>query len=305
MSPLARPLASSAPVRKPWFTAASPAVTAAKDSSGSSSLPATTSRVSARRLATIERQMLDLDRDVLLFVQSLRLVSGAQVRRRFWPGDESAARASRRALARLAGWRVLERIDGRRGGVRAGSDGYVYIVGPAGHRLLSRIGFDGKRAGAPGDRYIAHTLQVAESVVLLHEAALTGALDLIEVQTEPACWRPFLGLMGARVVLKPDLFLRLGAGHVDEDRWFVEIDMATESAGTLATKFKRYGQHFRAGEEQRRTGVYPRVIWAVPNVRRASVLNDVLERLGPEAKQLHVVTTQTALVPLLTAEARS
>jgi hypothetical protein len=273
----------------------------AKDSASSSSV----SRISRRRLDQIDRDLLDLDRDVLLFVQSLRLVSGNQLRRRFWPGDESAARAARRALSRLVSWRVLDRTSGRRGGVRAGSDGFVYLVGAAGHRLLSRIGFDGKRAGVPGDRYVAHTLAISEAVVLLHEAQAAGALDLIEVQTEPICWRPFLGLMGASVLLKPDLYLRLGAGRVDEDRWYCEVDMSTEAVGTITAKLKRYSQHFRSGEEQRREGVYPRVIWAVPDVRRARVLSDAIERLDSETKQLHVVTTHEALVPLLTSEAHA
>ncbi|HEV7494999.1 replication-relaxation family protein [Baekduia sp.] len=263
------------------------------------------SRISRQRLDRIDRDLLDLDRDVLLFVQSLRLVSGNQLRRRFWPEDESAARAARRALSRLVAWRVLDRTDGRRGGVRAGSEGFVYVVGAAGHRLLSRIGFDGKRAGVPGERYVAHALAISEAVVLLHEAQATGALDLIEVQTEPTCWRPFLGLMGAPVVLKPDLFLRLGAGRVDEDRWFVEIDRATEAVGTIAAKLKRYRQHYRSGEEQRREGVYPRVIWAVPDVRRAGVLSSAIDRLDGETKRIHVVTTHEALVPLLTSEAHA
>ena len=47
------------------------------------------------------------------------------------------------------------------------------------------------------------------------------------------------------------------------------------------------------------------MIWATPDVRRAGVLNDALDRLDAETKRLHVVTTQEALVPLLTSEARS
>jgi Replication-relaxation len=305
MSPLARPLALSTAPRSPRSKADSSTLSPATHTPEPSSVSAAAGRITDRRLEQIARDLLDLDRDVLLFVQSLRLVTGNQLRRRFWPEDESAGRAARRALARLVKWRVLDRIEGRRGGVRAGSEGYIYVVGSGGHRLLSRLGFEGRRTGVPGERYISHALAISETVVLLHEADGTGALEVIEVQTEPACWRPFLGLMGARVALKPDLYLRLGAGRVDEDRWFVEIDMATEGAGSLAAKFKRYGQHFRSGEEQRREGVYPRVIWAVPNVRRAEVVNRVLDRLDAETKRLHVVTTQAALVPLLTSEARA
>jgi hypothetical protein len=262
-------------------------------------------RVSEQRLDHIAQQLGDLDRDVLLLVQALKLVTGNQLRRRFWPGDESAARAGRRALARLTKWRVLDRVDGRRGGVRAGSEGYIYVVGPSGHRLLAGLGFHGRRRSLPGDRHLAHTLAISDAVVQLHEAEASGALELIEVQTEPTCWRPFVGMMGARVVLKPDAFLRVGAGQVAEDAWFLEVDMATEGPSALATKFKRYGQHFRSGEEQREAGVYPRVIWAVPDIQRAKVLNAVLDRHDEQTRRLHVVTTQAALVPLLVSEARS
>lgn len=300
MSPLARPVALSGPLGSARIWAASGPVRAAEDSFRSSGLP----RASSARLERIAFELTPLDREVLLFVQSLRLVTGNQLQRRFWPGDASEARAARRALARLAEWRVLDRLSRRRGGVRAGSEGFVYLVGPVGHRLLGRLGFTDRKLSAPGERLTRHTLAIAEAVVGLHEAERSRALELIEVQTEPSCWRPFLGVMGARVILKPDLFVRLGAGHVEEDRWFVEIDNATEATGTLAGKIKRYAQHLRAGDEQQRHGVYPRVIWAVPDVRRAGLLGDLLERQDRTTRRLHVVTTQEALVPLLTSEAQ-
>jgi hypothetical protein len=305
MSPLARPLAWTSAPDSSRSAADSPPVRTTKDTPDSSSVSFTRNRISGQHLNHIEQELTDLDRDVLLLVQALKLVTGNQLRRRFWPGDESAARAGRRALARLTKWRVLDRADGRRGGVRAGSEGYIYVVGPSGHRLLAGLGFHGRRRSLPGERHLAHTLAISEAVVQLHEAEATGALELIEVQTEPTCWRPFVGMMGARVVLKPDAFVRIGAGQVAEDAWFLEMDMATEGPSALAAKFKRYAQHFRSGEEQRRAGVYPRVMWATPDVRRAGVLNNALERLDAETKRLHVVTTQEALMPLLTSEARS
>jgi hypothetical protein len=304
MSPVARPLASSEAACSPRSETGTPAVRTMKDTPDSSSVSFPGGRISRLELRHIEQEMSDLDRDVLLLVQALKLVTGNQLRRRFWPGDAAAARAGRRALARLTKWRVLDRADGRRGGVRAGSEGYIYVVGPSGHRLLAARGFHGRRRGLPGERHLAHTLAISEAIVGLHEGEASGALELIEVQTEPTCWRPFVGLMGARVILKPDAFLRIGAGQVAEDAWFLEVDMATEGSSALASKMKVYAQHFRSGEEQRRAGVYPRVIWAVPDIRRAKQLNAVLDGVEAETRRLHVVTTQAALVPLLASEAR-
>lgn len=74
MSPVARPLASSTSPRNASTRAALPATSAAKDS-----LPARSSRVSSRQLDHIDTQLTDIDREVLLFVQSTRLATGAQL----------------------------------------------------------------------------------------------------------------------------------------------------------------------------------------------------------------------------------
>jgi len=154
----------------------------------------------------------------------------------------------------------------------------------------------------PGDRYVAHTLAITEVLVQLHEAHHIGLLDVLERQTEPTCWRTYIGPMGARQILKPDLFLRVGVGAL-EDRHFIEIDMATESSGTLLTKARRYLAHYRTGEEQRRHGVYPRVIWAASDGGRVEQILDVLDRLPRIAKDLFLVWTQEDLLAQLVLEA--
>src|SRR5207247_2442265 len=53
---------------------------------------------------------------------------------------DSAARISRRVLARLTRQRLLNRLERRVGGVRAGSASYIYALGPVGGRLI-----DGRR----------------------------------------------------------------------------------------------------------------------------------------------------------------
>src|SRR5262245_3341192 len=84
-------------------------------------------------LAGIEAQLAERDWRVLRRVSGLRFVSGSQLRR--LELGESSARASRRALLRLVHLGVLERLPRQIGGVRAGSAGFVYRLGPAGQRL--------------------------------------------------------------------------------------------------------------------------------------------------------------------------
>lgn len=302
MSPVGRPIASSRAAGNGSIGVASHQIAAAKDS-----LPAHSSRTSSRRLEQIERELTDYDRAVLVFLAEVRLSTGHQIARRLWSSSaptDANARAARRSLARLEGSRVIDRLARRVGGVRGGSASIVYGLGPSGRRLLARTGYQPKRLGTPGDRYVAHTLSVGELVVRLHEAALRGELDLIEVQTEPQCWRGFLAGLGARLILKPDLFARVGSGAF-EDRWFIEVDRATEASGTLVSKAQRYLAHYRSGAEQGRHGVYPRVVWTVPDRRRADQVRAALGRLPAEARRLFVVWLYAETVGRLIAEAGS
>jgi hypothetical protein len=265
--------------------------------------------VTADRLFRIAAEMSEQDWTLLSFVSAVRMATGKQLGRRFWnakrEGDSAEARAARRALARLARHRVLDPLPRRIGGKRAGSSAIVFRVGVAGVKLLAKRGFQPRRLDAPGALYVAHTLACTELVVELHEADQAGELECIEVQSEPTCWRGFLGPGAARLVLKPDLFVRVGAGSASEDRWMVETDLATEASGTLRTKAARYLAHYRSGSEQAEHSVYPRVLWAVPNEHRAGQVKDALRHLPDEATRLFTVRLLDEAVAFLAAEARS
>jgi hypothetical protein len=300
--PVARTIASTGAPGNRWSGRGSGRLRAANDSSSPRH-----SRVSDRRLDSILAELSDQDHAVVAFLGQVRLATGVQIARRLWGSEvpsDSKAYAARRALRRLEGWRVLDRLPRRMGGVRAGSASIVYSLGPAGRRLLTRYGFDAKRLTTPGDRFVRHTLAITELVVGLHAADLAGDLDLIELQTEPRCWRSFVGLMGARLTLKPDLFVRVGSGAF-EDRWWIEVDLATEAGPTVLSKAKVYLSHFRSGEEQRLHGVYPRVVWAVPDERRAEQVTAALCDLSRGAQRLFSVWLYDEVVGRLAAEGRS
>jgi hypothetical protein len=169
--------------------------------------------------------------------------------------------------------------------------------------LLARRGYEGRRLEPPGAYYTAHALCLTEIVVSLHERDLAGELEVLQIQSEPQCWRGFLGVMGARRMLKPDLYLRLGAGAY-EDRYFIEVDLGTESGSTITTKGKRYLAYYQSGAEQSEHGVFPHVLFAVPDDRRAEQVETALGRLPKEAERLFGVCRLDQLADHLIAEAR-
>ncbi len=156
----------------------------------------------------------------------------------------------------------------------------------------------------PGTLHLAHTLATTELALRLREADREGELELIEVQQEPVCWRSYPGAMGAQRVIKPDLFIRIGAG-TQEDRWMAEVDLGSESGRTIARKLAVYGQHYRSGEEVRQHGVHPRVLWIVPDERRAEQVAGVLHRQPAETRRMFSVCLMDETVAFLATEASS
>jgi hypothetical protein len=296
--PVASPVTSSQERQSPRTGVASRTFSPPKQS-----VPARSNYITPDRLYRTLQRMTDSDWLILGFVSDCRLASGRQLIRRYWLTSErndARARAGRRALKRLTDWRVLDSLPRRVGGERAGSAGMVYTVGVAGAKLLTRRGQPANRLEAPGALYVAHTLACTQLVVDLYAAG--SELELIEVQSEPACWRTFLAGMGARIRLKPDLFIRVAVpGSSYEDRWYVEVDLATEATGTVLAKAKRYLAHQRSGSER----VHPRVLWAVPDARRAERIHSALDRFPAEAQRMFSVCLLGEVVEFLTAEART
>jgi len=302
--PVARPIAQRASAHHPPALACSRRISTRQDSASASSI-----YITHDRLHHIAADLTELDWTILGFVSAGRLATGKQLVARFWTNDPARhpaeARAGRRTLKRLSDWRVLDPLPGRaRGGMRGGSASLIYRVGVAGVKLLEQRGLRQRRLGAPSQRLVAHTLACTQIAVDLYAADVRGELDLIDVQQEPACHRAFLGPWGARLWVRPDLFVRVGVGAL-EDRWFVECDLASEHAGTLAAKAKRYLSHYRSGSEQSQFGVYPRVLFAVPDARRTSQIESVLRRLPGDARRMFSVCRLDQVAARLGEEASS
>lgn len=258
--------------------------------------------LTTNRLSSIAQRLTDRDRDIVREVGRLRLLSHSQVRRLcFAVGDRAGTtglRVGQRRLRQLVELGVLARLDRRVGGVRAGSEGFVYSLGPAGQKLLRR--WQGETTGKvravhePGDRFTAHTLACSELFVALMQAQQAGGLELLEHQAEPTCWRTRVGPYGQPLSLRPDGFVRLGVGS-RELFWFVEIDRATESLTAIRRQGRAYLDYYASGAAE----VMPRVAWLTPDGRRADGLGAALHQLGGVSRQLFVAAPQDAAVALL------
>jgi hypothetical protein len=241
-------------------------------------------------LGELQAQLTDHDLVVIRRVSGLRFVSGDQLARLHY--DDSSARARRRALSRLVRLDCLARLPRRIGGGSNGSKHFVYFLALAGQRLAMGRGWlpthRTRRPEVPGTLYLGHALQVAELHTLLVEADRQRRLELLALDGEPVCWRSDGGIGGQRRTLKPDSYVRLGAGQY-EDSYFIEVDMGTEGSQALENKLRQYAAYQATGQEQAERGVFPKTLWLTPDAERAVVIEACVERLPRSAHVLFQV----------------
>lgn len=313
--PLALPVASSATVPDPRSRGR-----CARHVRGTEcpyTLPATLgeraamSRLSHAQLVRLSHELSPRRWLLLRAVSELRLVTGSQLRRRYYAAGASGARLARLDLAALHEARVVHRLDRRIGGVRAGSTGFIYALGPIGRRLLELERGEGLSRGnrhEPSVGFVDHALAVSEVWVGLHEhlhGALTGERQArIDFRVERAAWRHYADAYGAPATLKPDAEVRLRRAGF-EDRWWLEVDRATERRSTIRRKLAAYVAYYRTGEEQAKSGIFPLTSWLTVSEARAQVLSEVVGELPPGERRLFRIGLLSAASPFLLSHGRN
>jgi Replication-relaxation len=240
--------------------------------------------VTTDRVRLLARHLSDREWHVLSTLRTVRVATAAQLEAISFA--DVSRRQARKTLASMTDRRLIARLPRVVGGVRAGSAGFVYVLDVAGLRLASSS--RARRPWPVGTPFLAHSLAITALYASVVAEERTGAVQVQAFRTEPATWRTFLAPGATRVVLKPDAEAILVVGNY-EDRWFIEVDRSTESRPTLARKLRRYVDYWQTGREQAATGVFPKVLWIVPDAARHAVLVDEFAKLPVAAWPLFTV----------------
>ncbi|MDQ6525557.1 replication-relaxation family protein [Nocardioides sp. LHD-245] len=264
-------------------------------------LPRKRRRVDADVLNRIADNIPERDRQVLDRIGEHRYLTTHQVQAFVFTGhasDESAARTARYVLARLERLALIRSLARRIGGVRAGSAARVWQLAPAGARLLRDDGST-FRTHEPSERFLAHCLAVADAHLAARAVRLRPGVQDVTVQTEPDCWRRYTGQGGEPRWLQPDLALSIQTAEYT-DRWFIEVDLGTESLPTLLRKCGHYEAFRRSGIEQHENGTFPLVLWLFAKPERADRLRATVLRSPRLTPALYRYTTPETFTAVLT-----
>ncbi|WP_367133282.1 replication-relaxation family protein [Saccharothrix sp. HUAS TT1] len=221
-------------------------------------------------------ELSERDRAVVELVGRFRQLTTKQVRALNF-ADLASPTPADRTLKRLVERKYLARLERLLGGHRGGSAQYVYQLGRAGWKLVGREG----AYWAPRAVNL-HALAVADCFVALKDAERRGKLEVVTFTTEPDCHQ----IVG-QVCLTPDAYIEL-AVHGQKLTSWLEVDRGTEHLGVIREKCERYWKAFNSGQWD---GVFPYVLFVVPDDRRTSAIQRVF-RAGPaEAEQLFSACT--------------
>ncbi len=259
--------------------------------------------------STRRRGPNDRDIDVLRLLAHFRLLTSKQLQRLIVAEGSplTRSRRTRAVLQRLHERGLIRRLEHRAGRVRVRADGHTYQLTGRGSGVLTRL--DGiqkhKLSGEPGERFIDHVVAISELYTRLVEVEReSNGWKLIDFQAEPRSWRWYQSPAGGQGVIRPDAFAhtQVGAqGYVH----FIEIDRATEGLVTIRTKCLAYIDYWHSGQEERRLGAFPRVLWVVPHERRAGHIWGVIKKLPVETQALFAVAIDDAAISAMFGDGAS
>ena len=262
-----------------------------------------TTRASRKRLEEIAPTLSGRDKNILHSIRDYRYMTTDQMRRLYFTASAtktSALRAATRNLNKLKDINLIGKLERRIGGMAAGSSSTVWLLESAGEHLLRMTDSSSRprrKKFIPSTYFLAHTLAVSECHVQLTEMCRERDIKLLEIQNEPDCWRPYSS-GGKIVTLKPDLFVVTRCDGY-EDRWFFEIDLATESPIRIIEKCHRYFQYYKSGLEQKQHRIFPLVVFIVPNEARQNSIRQHIRAEFAGRPEIFEVITPDKLAALL------
>lgn len=256
------------------------------------------------RLRELLERLTERDLRVLDDLESFRLLSTDHIRRlQFAEGhatELAATRGAVRVLGRLEAGGFIARLTRRVGGPLRGSSATVWQLSATGERLQRARRGDPtrRRFQEPSPRFVRHALAVSELGVRLVERCRRPDVTLLELKPEPASWRSFTNALGGLSWVRPDLLVVTADDKTETHAW-VEVDLGTEHLPTVVRKCALYERYFKTGSEQASRGVFPLVLWVVPDSRRASSVRRAVAAERSLTPELFAVATSDDVLEVL------
>lgn len=258
-------------------------------------------------LIRIDTLLTKREREILTALRNAKVMFTSQIKTLFFNNsktDNSAIRATNREMQSLHARGLVDTLDKRISGRRIGTASYIWHLTEQGYRLLD-IGSSSPakrtRFVEPSYLTLKHKLAVAECYVqIVGISRRHKGMEINQVEFEPDSWRDYHET-NRFVKLKPDMTLVTRRSDY-EYRYFIEMDLATESSAEIIRKCDRYHAYLATGKEQDIFGVFPLVIWVVPDDKRKTQLEEVVRKEYQSRYHIFLIITPDELEKTITTD---
>lgn len=259
-------------------------------------------RLTQERMYVLRQQLTPTHTAIIKTLGIVRVASRKQLERLHFTTGNSVTRKRmcNYTLRRMTDLGVLVRQRRFSGGIGGGSEAFYYALDRPGQAVAWP---DKTSRGKywewpyPDPAYVPHRLGVTEVYVVCRESAKAGFI-LRKYEPEPMCWRRLPMQIARRV--RPDAYVSL-ADEQHIYHWFIEVDMGTEWPKRIHEKLKIYHRYYQSGYEQYDLkGVFPQVLWLVPDQKRKQQIEMVICRQPLDAQKLFRVELQEDAYVVLT-----
>lgn len=238
------------------------------------------------------------EEQILKFLLKAKYATTKQLARLYFADSVNSSTALRRAnltTKKLNDKGYIRHLDRRIGGVRSGSGSFVWAISIKGLKWLKyfkpSLAITRQNNYEPTWHHLEHTLAISEIYVQLAELKNKRLVQSIDnFQFEPNSWRGWLDNHAGRMILKPDCYIEISLDNYLYN-YFVEVDKNTESLARVINKSKQYIRYFNLNIEQKDTGVFPLVLWVVPDEKRKLAIEQRIQKELQDYWELFQVIT--------------
>ena len=181
---------------------------------------------------------------------------------------------------------------------RVGRRDQVHVLSARGLRTTGKptgLGLGQRRSWHPSAAKLEHWLAIGDLYAQLNESSRNGSLTIRSFAVEGDARRLYPDEAGRTRSLQPDAYASVQVGDTVLS-WFIEIDRGTENPHRIAQKCRAYREYELSDIEYQRHGVFPGVLFIVPDQQRLQAVSRVLTQQPADARGLFWVATETAAI---------
>lgn len=287
-------------------------------------------------LAALRERLTPRDMQIISFIEQAHCAFTHQLTRLFFASasnEQAASKACRRNMQKLLEYKLVNKLDRKIGGYRAGSNANIWYLTDAGYKLLDLEDPDTplkrRRFLEPSAITLRHRLTSVECYIQMVElgrkiqlggnvqaeeaggnsgaASKTNSgtitprsFSVRKVEFEPKSWKQY-PYDNKNKYLKPDLFISIEKDGY-EYLYFVEIDLASESMTDILRQCESYHDCYNSRAIQNEYDIFPIVLWIVPDEKRKERFVKVLKEQYERTNHLFTIITAEELQDFMLAD---